>query len=162
MYWSFIGLSGIFILPSTFFLLKTMFQKECSDNLNQDLEIALLKTQLAQINRDIKSGVSDKNDELNKITISRKILEFHQTVAKKTVLSRAPTKPTVWVSSLIVIICLAGTHLTYLLTNDNFFSSGTFVAIEDKEFNSTQPPPSQEAIEKKISTKKKPFQSKPN
>ena len=150
MYWTFVGLSCLFILPSTFLVVRTMFREESSQERDNSLEINFLKSQLLQINSDIANGIAGRDEKLKQISISRKIVSLQNNVTDKEKLMNSPTKITVWVSIFIFITCFVGTHLIYLLTNNDFFTSQDVVTLGGKGIALEQRNLSQEKIEKTI------------
>ena len=156
MYWLFIGLSAILILPAIIFVMKSMLNIGASEELETNLEIAFLKNQLLQINKNLESGISSKDDEFNRNSISRRILKLHQSTAIKTEFIPAPKKITKFIVICISLMCIFGTHLTYLITGDSFFDSQNMINVKLGNFKTEQNQQSQETIEAKILTDKNP------
>ena len=121
MYWTFVIISGFLILPITFFLIGSLFNKNINVNLDKTVEIDVLKNQLLQIERDEKSDKSDIDGELNKLSITRKILTLTEINSELKENINAPIKLNILVSVFIAIIFLFGSHLTYRITTENFF-----------------------------------------
>ena len=78
MYIVFIGVSSALILLITFILVSTIRQKVTTKDDEQNIEIALLKNQLSQINKDINNGITSESDQFNTLSISRKILKIYE------------------------------------------------------------------------------------
>tara|TARA_A100001011_G_C14272127_1_gene827445 strand:+ start:65 stop:1258 length:1194 start_codon:yes stop_codon:yes gene_type:complete len=154
MYWVFIGVSIAFILPITLFLVLAICRKVNEKEAEQNIEISFLKDQLMQINRDINNGITSDSDQFNKLSISRNILKIYKNEQKEQNLISAPTRVTKWVSVLVIAICLGGTHLTYLLTTDNYFKHQIFSQKADELINFKPNRPSQEVIEEFVEQQK--------
>lgn len=121
MYLTFVTITSILILPTTIFLVRSMFKNFTKSSSDHNLEILQLKNQLLQITKDEKIGLLDKNDDLIKISVSRKLIKLHEEVADEEKIVEAPKKITTWASLFIVSLCLIGSHVTYVITDGHYF-----------------------------------------
>ncbi len=160
MYWVFIGVSSAFIIPIAFILVLAICRKVNEKETEQNIEISFLKNQLMQINRDIKNGITSDSDQFNKLSISRNILKIYEKQHDEQNLISAPTIVTKWVSVLVIATCLGGTHLTYLLTTDNYFKNQNFNQKKDELIKFYPKSQSQAVIEKIVEQQKKELETK--
>lgn len=121
MYLTFVTITSILILPTAIFLVRSMFKNFTKSSSDHNLEILQLKNQLLQITKDEKIGLLDKNDDLIKISVSRKLIKLHDEVADEKKIVEAPKKITTWASLFIVSLCLIGSHVTYVITDGHYF-----------------------------------------
>lgn len=156
MNWTSVGLTSILILFALVPVTKSLWKKRNPDSNTKHPDLLFLKDQLSQLDKEVKLGIIQESEaELNKIKISRKIIQLGNELANKNQEHNAPIKITVGIWCGIVIIVSLGTYKTYDLVGGNIFVPRSLVfeksIADDRRENAL----SQEMVEQLIATAKK-------
>lgn len=150
MYWTFFWISSFFVLAVTCFIFWGMFRRGQEQELDHNLEIAFLKNQLLQIDKDKKHDLTNEEDEFLATAISRKIQTLSHNETQNEQLNKSSNKINILVSIYILVMCLVGTVSIYKITSDNFLYFNKIVGGKNK--NKDLPPNvlSQEIVEQNV------------
>ena len=105
MYWIFFGISTLFIVGSTSFIFWGILKRGKKQEPENELEIAFLKDQLRQLDKDKKNKITTEDDDLLSIAISRKILTLSRNDSQNKQTNEYSQKMNLLGSLCILFLC---------------------------------------------------------